>query len=57
MDLGVLEKKRLELLTMPLSEQEEAILELLKRINHLEHTNFLLQEENRQLKWSITEQD
>ena len=57
MDLGVLEKKKLELLTMPLSEQEEAILQLLKRINHLEHENFVLKEENRQLRWTLSEQD
>jgi hypothetical protein len=57
MDLGVLEKKKLELLMMPLSEQEEAILQLLKRINHLEHENFVLKEENRQLRWTLSEQD
>lgn len=57
MDLGVLEKKSLELLKMPLSEQEEAILALLKRINTLEHENLSLKEDIKRLKWSMTEHD
>ena len=57
MEAGVLEKRTLSLMQMPLSEQEEAILQLLKRINHLEHENFVLKEENRQLRWTLSEQD
>ena len=57
MDLGLLEKKKMELLAMPLTEQEEAILALLKRISKLEHENTLLKEEIRQLYWSMTEHD
>lgn len=57
MDDGVSRNKTLELLKMPLSEQEEAILQLLKKVNHLEHENFILREDNKRLKWSLTEHD
>ena len=57
MDLGALENKTLELLKMPLSEQEEAILGLLKRVNSLQYENENLREEVKRLKWSMTEHD
>ena len=57
MDHGVYEKNKMEHLTIPLSDREEAILELMRQINHLEHQNFLLKEEIKQLRWSLTEQD
>jgi hypothetical protein len=57
MDLGALEKRSLELMKMPLSEQEEAILSLLKRINVLEHENYNLKEDIKRLRWSLTEHD
>ena len=57
MDLGALERKTLELMKMPLSEQEEAILTLMQQINRLEHENFILKEDVKRLKWSLTEHD
>ena len=54
---GVYEKKKMEHLKIPLNEQEEAILQLMRQVSHLEHENSLLREENKQLKWSLTEQD
>ena len=57
MDLGVLEKKKLELLTMPLSEQEEAILSLMKQVNRLEYENTNLREDIKRLQWTLTEHD
>ena len=57
MDLGALEKRSLELMKMPLNEQEEAILSLLKRINALEHENYNLKEDIKRLRWSLTEHD
>ena len=57
MDLGALERRTMELLKMPLTEQEEAILSLMKRISKLEHENFILKEDNKRLKWSLTEHD
>ena len=57
MVLGALEKQRLELMAMPLSDQEEAILALLKKVNQLEHENFILKEDVKRLKWSLTEHD
>jgi len=56
-DDGVSRKKMLELLAMPLTEQEEAILQLMKDVNRLEHENFILREDNKRLKWSLTEHD
>lgn len=41
----------------PLSEKEEAVLELLKKVNRLEYENENLREEVKRLKWSMTEQD
>ncbi len=57
MDLGHYEKKTMELLQMPLSDQEEAILSLMKQINKLEHENLTLKEENKMLRWTLTEHD
>lgn len=57
MDLGALEKRSLELMKMPLNEQEEAILSLLKHINTLEHEIYNLKEDNKRLRWSMTEHD
>ena len=42
MDHGFLERKKMTHLQIPLSDQEEAILELLKKVNTLEHENYLL---------------
>lgn len=49
MEDGASKNKALELLKMPLSDAEEAILELLKRINRLEHENLNLREEIKRL--------
>lgn len=57
MDLGALEKRTLEMMKMPLSEQEETILELLRKVNRLEYENGNLRDEIKQLKWSIVEHD
>jgi hypothetical protein len=57
MDLGLYERKTMELLKMPLSDQEEAIVSLMQKINKLEHENRELKEELRMLKWSIMEHD
>ena len=56
-DDGVSRKKMLELLAMPLTEQEEAILQLMKDINRLEHENFILREDVKRLQWSLAEHD
>lgn len=56
-DDGVSRKKMLELLAMPLTEQEEAILQLMKDVNRLEHENFILREDVKRLKWSLAEHD
>lgn len=57
MDLGHCERKTMELLQMPLSEQEEAIVSLMQRIHKLEHENLTLKEENKMLRWTLTEHD
>lgn len=44
-------------LKMPLSDQEEAVLQLLQKVNRLEHENAELKEEIKRLKWSLTEHD
>lgn len=54
---GVSDDRVMHLLAMPLSEQEEAILELLKKVGRLEYENENLREEVKRLKWSIVEQD
>jgi len=52
---GVSDERRMELI--PLSDREEAILELLKKVNRLEYENEQLKEENNRLKWSMLEHD
>ncbi len=47
----------MEQLQMPLSEQEEAVLELLKQVERLKNENQNLKEEIKQLRWSLTEHD
>jgi hypothetical protein len=47
----------MEHLQIPLSDKEEAILELMQKINRLEDENENLRDEIKQLKWSLTEQD
>jgi hypothetical protein len=42
---------------MPLTEQEEAILQLLIKINKLEYENQNLIEDNKRLRWSMMEHD
>ena len=55
MDHGASESKTME--HIPLSDQEEAILELLKKVNRLENENSTLREEVKRLRWSMTEHD
>jgi predicted RNase H-like nuclease (RuvC/YqgF family) len=57
MALGHLERKKMEHLKIPLSEKDEAILELMKKVNALEHENQNLKDEIKRLQWSLTEQD
>jgi cell division septum initiation protein DivIVA len=42
---------------MPLSDAEEAVLQLLQKVSKLEDENKILKEEIKQLKWSIQEHD
>jgi predicted HTH domain antitoxin len=42
---------------IPLNDKEEAILELMQRINDLEYENSTLKEEIKQLRWSLQEHD
>jgi cell division septum initiation protein DivIVA len=42
---------------MPLSDTEEAVLQLLQKVSKLEEENKILKEEIKQLKWSIQEHD
>jgi hypothetical protein len=42
---------------IPLNDKEEAILELMQKVNQLEYENSNLKDEIRQLKWSLQEQD
>jgi uncharacterized protein (UPF0335 family) len=44
-------------LQMPLSDAEEAVLQLLQKVSKLEDENKTLKEEIKQLKWSIQEHD
>lgn len=57
MDLGHYERKTMELLKMPLSEQEEALVSLLQKIHKLEVENENLKEEIKMLRWTLTEHD
>jgi predicted RNase H-like nuclease (RuvC/YqgF family) len=47
----------MEHLQIPLSDKEEAILELLTQVRRLEDENENLRDEIKQLKWSLSEQD
>jgi regulator of replication initiation timing len=47
----------MEHLQTQLSESEEAVLELMKRVTKLETENENLREENKRLKWSLQEHD
>ena len=42
---------------IPLNDSEEAILELMQRINKLEYENSELKDEIKQLRWSLQEHD
>ena len=42
---------------IPLNDKEEAILQLMQRVNQLEYENSNLKDEIRQLKWSLQEHD
>jgi uncharacterized protein (UPF0335 family) len=42
---------------IPLSDKEEAILQLMQKINRLEDENENLREEVKRLKWSLQEHD
>jgi len=44
-------------LQMPLSDTEEAVLQLLQKVSKLEEENKILKEEIKQLRWSIQEHD
>ena len=40
---------------IPLNDKEEAILQLMQRVNELEYENSNLKDEIKQLKWSLQE--
>jgi predicted RNase H-like nuclease (RuvC/YqgF family) len=42
---------------IPLNDKEEAILQLMQKINELEYENSNLKDEIKQLKWSLQEHD
>jgi predicted HTH domain antitoxin len=42
---------------IPLTDSEEAILQLMQRINDLEYENSELKDEIKQLKWSLQEHE
>jgi hypothetical protein len=42
---------------IPLNDSEEAILQLMQRINDLEYENSELKDEIKQLKWSLQEHE
>jgi peptidoglycan hydrolase CwlO-like protein len=44
-------------LQIPLSDTEEAVLQLMQKVNKLEAENLELKEIIKQLKWSIQEHD
>jgi cell division protein FtsB len=44
-------------LRIPLSDTEEAVLQLLQKVSKLEDENKILKEEIKQLKWSLQEHD
>jgi cell division septum initiation protein DivIVA len=44
-------------LQIPLSDIEEAVLQLLQKVSKLEEENKILKEEIKQLNWSLQEHD
>ena len=52
-----LRKGKMEELKIPLSDQEEAILQLMTQVHRLTNENERLKEEINRLKWSMTEHD
>jgi hypothetical protein len=42
---------------IPLNDKEEAILQLMQRVNELEYENSNLKEEIKQLRWTLQEHD
>jgi uncharacterized protein (UPF0335 family) len=47
----------MENLQIPLSDTEEAVYQLLQKVNRLEEENTNLKDEIKRLKWSLTEHD
>ena len=54
---GVSDERMMVQMELPLNESDEAILHLLKKVSNLEYQNQELREENKRLKWSLTEHD
>lgn len=54
---GVSDERMMVQMELPLNESDEAILHLLKKVSNLEYQNQELKEENKRLKWSLTEHD
>ena len=54
---GVSNERMMVQMELPLNESDEAILHLLKKVSNLEYQNQELKEENKRLKWSLTEHD
>ena len=57
MVLGQLKEKKMNTNLIPLNDKEEAILQLMQKINELEYENSNLKDEIKQLKWSLQEHD
>jgi predicted RNase H-like nuclease (RuvC/YqgF family) len=57
MDRGHYIKKTMNKSLIPLNDKEEAILQLMQRVNELEYENSNLKDEIKQLKWSLQEHD
>jgi hypothetical protein len=57
MVLGQLKEKKMNTNLIPLNDKEEAILQLMQRINELEYENSNLKDEIKLLKWSLQEHD
>ena len=57
MALGQLKEKKMNTNLIPLNDKEEAILQLMQKINELEYENSNLKYEIKQLKWSLQEHD
>jgi prefoldin subunit 5 len=47
----------MEQMTIPLSDTEEAVYQLMKQLHMLQGENEKLREEIRRLQWTLTEQD